>query len=40
MVHSFYVFRISLSYTFYYTVKSSYEEQNLHKGVSKLVKRN
>ena len=36
MIHLFYVFRISLAYTFYYTVKCSYEEQN-QKGVFELV---
>ena len=40
MIHLFYlfsVFRISLAYKFYYTVKSSYEEQNFQKRVSELV---
>jgi len=40
MIHLLYlfsVFRISLAYTFYYTVKCSFEEQNLQKGVSELV---
>ena len=41
MIHLFYlfsVFIISLAYTFYYTVKCSYEEQN-QKGVSELVQK-
>jgi len=37
MIHLFSVFRISSAYTFYYTVKCYYEEQNLQKGVSELV---
>ena len=41
MIHLFYlffVFRISLAYTFYYTIKCSYEEQN-QKGVFELVQK-
>lgn len=37
MIHLFYlfsVFRISLAYASYYTVKCSYEEQNLQERVS------
>jgi len=41
MIHLFYLFsviRISLAYTFYYTINCSYEEQN-QKGVSELVQK-